>query len=40
MFRETKRKSEIEQLVSQGKIPHDEELVVNPDKSAPGRMCM
>ncbi|KAF4615493.1 hypothetical protein D9613_002901 [Agrocybe pediades] len=34
---ETKRKAEIEQLVSEGKIPHDVELQNHPEKSTQGR---
>ncbi|KAF9567619.1 2-nitropropane dioxygenase [Agrocybe pediades] len=34
---ETKRKAEIEQLVSEGKIPHDVELQNHPEKSPQGR---
>ncbi|PPQ74208.1 hypothetical protein CVT26_004499 [Gymnopilus dilepis] len=35
-FRETKRSAEIQQLVSEGKIPHDVELQSHPEKSVQG----
>lgn len=38
MFRE-KRQQEIEQLTTQGKIPHEVELERHPEKSLEGRMC-
>jgi len=37
---ETKRRNEIEELVAQGKIPHEEELQVRPENSAPGRQWL
>ncbi|KAH7914673.1 2-nitropropane dioxygenase [Hygrophoropsis aurantiaca] len=37
---ETKRKQEIEELVSQGKIPHDVELESHPERSLEGRMWL
>jgi len=37
---EENRQQEIGKLVSQGKIPHDEELQVHPEKSVPGRMWL
>lgn len=37
--RETKRREEMEAYVAQGKIPHDEELKVHPERSLAGRSC-
>jgi hypothetical protein len=37
--REDKRRAEIEELVSQGKIPHEQELEKHPEKSVEGRSC-
>lgn len=36
---EDHRQEEIRKLTSQGKIPHDLELEVHPEKSVEGRMC-
>ena len=36
---ETKRRAELETLLGQGKIPHEEELKVHPENSVPGRQC-
>jgi len=38
-FREDKRRNEIEELISQGKIPHDQELEKHPEISMEGRGC-
>ncbi|EGN96098.1 hypothetical protein SERLA73DRAFT_185638 [Serpula lacrymans var. lacrymans S7.3] len=37
---ETRRRKEIEELVAQGKIPHDVELEMHPEKSLEGRMWL
>ncbi|KAH7926294.1 2-nitropropane dioxygenase [Leucogyrophana mollusca] len=37
---ETKRKQEIAELVDQGKIPHDVELEIHPQRSLEGRMWL
>jgi hypothetical protein len=39
-YREDNRQAEIQELVSQGKIPHDQELEKHPEMSMEGRMCM
>lgn len=38
-FREDHRRNEIDELVSHGKIPHEQELEQHPEKSMEGRMC-
>lgn len=37
--RETKRNREIQELVEQGKIPHEVELQQHPEKSVQGLSC-
>jgi hypothetical protein len=37
--RETRRSKEIQELVEQGKIPHDIELQQHPEKSIQGLSC-
>lgn len=39
MFREDKRRQEIIELTSNGRIPHEVELEKHPEKSLEGRMC-
>ena len=39
IFREMKRASEIQELISQGKVPHDVELQAHPEKSVQGLSC-
>jgi len=39
VFRETKRATEIQELISQGKVPHDVELQAHPEKSIQGLSC-
>lgn len=39
LFREDQRRNEIDELVSHGKIPHEQELEQHPEKSMEGRMC-
>lgn len=39
IFRETKRATEIQELISQGKVPHEVELQAHPEKSLQGLSC-
>ena len=39
LFNEDHRRNEIEDLVSHGEIPHDEELEQHPEKSMEGCKC-
>jgi hypothetical protein len=38
-YREDNRQAEIQELISQGKIPHEHELQKHPEKSLEGRSC-
>src|SRR5882762_10230734 len=38
-YREDRRQTEIQELISQGKISHDQELEKHPELSIEGRMC-
>lgn len=40
MNREANRRHEIENLVAQGRVPHEVELEEHPEKFVPGLVCM